>query len=240
MTSWLNVAQRRLAPEVMDDPDLDPERFTGALRGLERINRWSGSTRIVWSAIHGLLREPGAGTMRVLDIATGAGDVPIGLMRRARRAGLSLQVDGCDLSPRAVTHARERAAEAGVAAQFFQLDAVRAALPTGYDALVCSLFLHHLTNETARALLARMAGASRRLVAVNDLVRNRSGLLLARLGSFVLSACDVVRGDAERSVRAAFTVAEVRTLAKEAGLHGAVVERRWPRRYLLVWRRSTN
>jgi SAM-dependent methyltransferase len=238
--SWLDVTKRRREPEVMDDPDLAPERFRGALRGLERINWWSGSTRIIWSAIRPLLREPGAGTLRVLDIATGAGDVPIGLLRRARRAGLKLEVAGCDLSPRAVAHAQQRAAEAGVNARFFQLDATSDDLPASYDVLACSLFLHHLADETARALLARMARAARRLVAVNDLVRNRSGLLLAHLGSRVLSACDVVHGDADRSVRAAFALDEVRALAEAAGLRGAVVRRRFPRRYLLTcWRGST-
>ncbi len=232
------MSQRRREPEVMDDPDLEAERFIGALRGLERINWWSGSTRIIWSAIRPLLREPGAGTLRVLDIATGAGDVPIGLLRRARRAGWKLEVDGCDLSPRAVAHAQQRAAEAGAKVRFFPLDAVRDELPAGYDVLACSLFLHHLANETARSLLARMGRAARRLVAVNDLVRNRPGLLVAHLGSRFFSACDVVHGDADRSVRAAFTMAEARALAEEAGLHGAVVQRRWPRRYLLTWRRG--
>jgi 2-polyprenyl-3-methyl-5-hydroxy-6-metoxy-1,4-benzoquinol methylase len=231
------VAERRLELEVMDDPGLASERLLGALRGLERINWWSGSTRIVWSAIRPLLHERRTSAVRLLDIATGAGDVPIGLARRARRAGLKLEVAGCDVNPRAVSYAQQRAATGGVEARFFPLDAVRDELPSGYDVLTCSLFLHHLDHDAARALLARMGQVAARLVAVNDLARNRAGLLVAHLGSRVFSACDVVRSDAGRSVRAAFTRDEVRKLAEEAGLHGAVVRRRWPRRYLLTWRK---
>jgi SAM-dependent methyltransferase len=238
MTSWLDVTERRREAEAMDDPGLASERLSSALRGLARINWWSGSTRMVWSAIRPLLLEPGTAALRVLDLATGAGDVPIGLARCARRAGWTLEVDGSDRNPRAVAFAQQRAAEFGVHLRFFELDAVRDELPAGYDVLMCSLFLHHLANETARALLARMAAAAGRLVTVNDLVRERAGLLLAHVGSRILSACDVVHGDADRSVRAAFTLAEVRRLAEAAGLNGAVVERRWSRRYLLTWRRG--
>ena len=98
---------RHLEPEIMDDPALDGERHREALRGLERINRWSSSSRIVWFPIKTLAQERTFSPLRVLDIATGAGDVPIQLWHRARRAGLPLEVDGCDQSPRAIEYAKK-------------------------------------------------------------------------------------------------------------------------------------
>jgi hypothetical protein len=44
--------------------------------------------------------------------------------------------------------------------------------------------------------------------------------------------------DGPLSVRAAFTIAEARQLAEEAGLHGAAISWRWPFRFLLQWRRA--
>ena len=38
--------------------------------------------------------------------------------------------------------------------------------------------------------------------------------------------------------RAAFTVDEALSLARRAGLHGAVVRPHWPQRYLLSWERA--
>ena len=105
---------------------------------------------------------------------------------------------------------------------------------------MCSLFLHHLDEEPAAQLLRVMAAAARRLVLVNDLRRGWDGLLLAHFAGLCLTRSPVVRVDAVRSVRAAFTLAEARRLAATAGLAGASVSRRWPARFLLTWQRPAH
>jgi hypothetical protein len=54
----------------------------------------------------------------------------------------------------------------------------------------------------------------------------------------LLTTSLVIHTDGPRSVEAAFTLAEVNMLARQAGLEGAVVERRWPCRLLLKWQRG--
>lgn len=236
MPTWPALS-RRLQPEVMDQPGLDPGRHRQALRGLGRINFWSGSAGTLWPPLADLARALAPRPPRVLDLATGGGDVPIRLWHKARRAGLPLVVEGCDVSPVAVGHAAREAGRRGADVRFFAADALAGDLPAGYDAVVCSLFLHHLTEEQAVGLLRRMAAAAGRLVLVNDLVRSRAGLLLARLGTRLLSLSPVVHVDGPRSVEGAFTVEEARELARRAGLRGATVEPRWPCRFLLSWSR---
>src|SRR5262249_11928064 len=158
--------------------------------------------------------------LRVLDVATGAGDLPLALGERFRRAGLAAEVSGCDISPVALAHARRRAAEAGAAARVFQADALSGPLPGPYDALFCSLFLHHLEEADAVTLLGRMRDAAQQLVLVNDLERGRLGYLLAWLGARLLTRCRVVHVDAPRSVENAFTRQEAVALAERAGLAG--------------------
>jgi len=231
------LRERRRRPEVMDQPGLDRVRHVHALRGLERINRWSGSSRILWPPLRDLARESGRVPLRVLDVASGGGDIPVGLWRKARRAGLPLVIEGCDLSPLAVEYAGQRALAHGADVRFFQFDAVGGPLPDGYDVVVCSLFLHHLDDGQACDLLRHMAGAASRMVLVNDLHRTWPGLVLAYVGTRVLSGSDIVHSDGTRSVEAAFNVHEVRRLARQAGLEGATVAWRWPCRFLLTWRR---
>src|SRR5262245_55588431 len=161
------LRERHLQPEWMDRPDLDARQHQDALRGLERLNRWSGSARILWRPLARLAAETPGRPCRVLDIATGGGDVPRALWRRARRAGISLVLEGCDISPVALAHARQRCSEQEVEVHLFQADVLRDPLPSGYDAVVSSLFLHHLTEHQAINVLRRMAAAGR-LVLVND------------------------------------------------------------------------
>jgi len=229
------LRQRR--PEIMDQPDLNVDRHIEALRGLARINFVSHSAGILWPGLAKLVRAMAPRAPRILDVATGGGDVLIRLWRRARRTGLKLHLEGCDISPVALEHARARATDAGAPIRFFEYDAVTGMALTGYDAVMCSLFLHHLEESQAIALLRRMADMAERLVLVNDLERGWIGLMAAHFAAHLLTSSPVVRVDGPRSVEAAFTPAEARALAEAAGLRGARVVRRWPFRWLLTWRR---
>ncbi|HEV3415557.1 MAG TPA: methyltransferase domain-containing protein, partial [Pirellulales bacterium] len=142
------------------------------------MNRLSASARIVWPSLERLSRET-AGPIRVLDIATGGGDIPIALWHRARRRRLPIEITACDISRRAIEFAERKAKQSGAKIEYFARDVLAEPLPEGFDAIVCSLFLHHLSDDDAASLLSRMAGASRRLVLVNDLRRSTPGLLLA-------------------------------------------------------------
>jgi SAM-dependent methyltransferase len=189
---------RRLRPEEMDQPGLSPARHVAALRGLARINFFSRADAILWPPLAERARRHGP--LRVLDVACGGGDVPLRLSRRARQAGLDLRLEGCDLSPVAVDFARRQAQRAGAEVRFFVHDALGGPPLPDCDAVVCSLFLHHLDDGQAIALLRRMAQAARRLVLVNDLLRSRAGLALAYVATRLLTLSPIVHTDGPRSV----------------------------------------
>jgi 2-polyprenyl-3-methyl-5-hydroxy-6-metoxy-1,4-benzoquinol methylase len=228
--------RRHKEPEVMDQPDLDPAQHAQALRGLERINFLSGSAGILWPGIQQIAIDIKDRPLRLLDVATGAGDIPIRLWHRSRKAGLELEVAGCDRSLVALDHARRQARESGAQVNFFEHDILGGPLPETYDIVTCSLFLHHLTEAEAVTTLRTMAQAAKHLLLVNDLRRSRLGWWLAWLGTRVLSRSPVVHFDGPVSVAGAFNRAEMKELADQAGLRGAVVSRRWPCRMLLSYR----
>ena len=234
----MTIAIRNLVPERMDDPALDAALHHDALSGLARVNRLSGAARMIWRPIERLARQkPQEGPLTLLDVACGGGDVTVRLAQLARRAGLPLRIRGCDISTRAIAFAQQAADRAAMEIDFFAHDAVNGPDLPASDIVISSLFLHHLPDEHQARTLARMAAAARRLLVVHDLRRCRFGLLLARLGTRVLSRSPVVHFDGPQSVRAALTDNELRTLALEAGLIGAVVRRCPPFRMQLEWRR---
>lgn len=232
-----NLSERNLQPEIMDQADLDESAHHQALRGLQRLNFWSGSARILWRPIYSLTSQIRDRPIRILDLACGAGDVPLRLWRKAQRAGVPLEIDGWDVSPRAIQCSKQIAIQAGADMKFFIRNALKDDIPPHYDAIVCSLFLHHLAELEAVRLLQRMAAAARHLVLVNDLLRHPIGLLLAQVATQLLTRSFVVHVDGPRSVAGAFSMAEAQQLAERAGLRGATVSKRWPFRYLLSWRR---
>lgn len=224
----------------MDDPQLDDGLHRQALQGLRRINCWSRTEATVWRAIQQAAlpeacRQAGR-PLRLLDIASGGGDLAVQLARRFRQQGLAAEVDGCDISPLAVRVASERAQQFQLPhVRFFQHNVLTQPLPAEhYDVALCSLFLHHLDENDALRLLQAMQQTSRQLVLVDDLRRTALGYGLAWLGCRILSRSRIVHLDGPVSVAAAFTPNEARQLAERAGLKHITVTTHWPQRFLLT------
>ncbi len=219
----------------MDGPGLDPALHRSALEKLAWFNRLAGGTRTIATELR-RIKPAKLGALRVLDLATGAGDLPMRLMEQAEREGVPWIVDGADISPLAVEHARERVARSNLRTrpQFMVLDALRDPLPPGYDVITCSLFLHHLSVEDAVALLAKMHAAAARAVIVQDLLRSQAGMRLTWLVTRLFSRNPLILEDGPLSVAAAFTIDEAGELARKAGLSSAQISGRWPCRWVCV------
>jgi len=222
----------------MDDPVLDPVLHQEALRGLGRINAWSRVVEAVWGPLRALAQETGGEPLRVLDIATGGGDFPIRLKRKSLEEKIPLGVEGSDKSETALKYARQRARGKNLDLHFFRLDALEDPLLDSYDVFTANLFLHHLHPEEILELMRRFKESRVKLVIASDLERSFAGLGLAYLGSRFLTRSPIVHFDAVQSVRNAYRIEDIRSLAEEAGLKGAVIRRVWPFRYVFTWRRD--
>jgi 2-polyprenyl-3-methyl-5-hydroxy-6-metoxy-1,4-benzoquinol methylase len=224
---------RKQVPELMDDPGIDAQEHLRALAGLRRLNWLSDSAGLLWPpicSIYQQLKRP----IRILDVATGSGDVPAQLIMKAKRSGIPLELFGCDVSSTAVSTASTVCPDG----RFFAHDVLREPLPDVYDVVICSLFLHHLSEDQAVLLLQRMQLAAIQLVLVNDLVRSLLNFSLVWATTRLITFSKVVRFDGPASVRSAFTKREVTDLAHKAGLEHVTVRTRFPCRYLLTWKRA--
>jgi 2-polyprenyl-3-methyl-5-hydroxy-6-metoxy-1,4-benzoquinol methylase len=233
----LDLRSRNLQPELMDDPSLDGVSHEQALTGLRRINWWSRTDLAVWRAIRRNLEglridRP----ISILDIASGGGDLAIRLSQRAERAGIAVEIEGCDISPTAIGFATRQALAANRGNVWFTLcNALQEPLPRAqYDVVMCSLFLHHLTADDGILLMEKMQAAARSLVLIDDLQRTRLGYCLAWLGCRLLTRCHVVHVDGPMSVEGALTVTETQKLAERAGIRNAAFETHWPERFIMT------
>ena len=233
---WPDLRERRRQPELMDDPSLDAAQHDAALRGLARLNNISRSHGILWPRVAEVARAANrtGQTLRVLDVATGSGDLPLAMAHRARANGLDIHWSVCDVSAHALDVAVRRSAEAGFEFRSHRLDATTDALPTT-DVSICSLFVHHLDPPQVVGLLRGMRCSSSVAIGVADLDRSRWGFALAWLASRALTRSPIVHTDALLSVRAGFRPDEVMGMARDADLDGALLDRAWPARWRLWW-----
>ena len=204
-------------PELMDRPDADDRELEAALRSLRGLNRYFGSHRLIRKFLRRWLK-PGE-RLRVVDFATGSADIPRLVADHARRIGADVQIDALDYQPATIRMARElSAAYPEIACT--EADVLSFGASREYDLVICSLALHHFSNEDAVRLLRRCREISRRFVLVSDLRRS----VLATVGVHLLTALvyrdRMTREDARVSARRAFSFREFRELARQAGWEG--------------------
>ena len=232
------MKQRDLQPEKMDDPGLPEAEHLLALRGLARLNRLSGIGPSLFRSIRGFVQHRPDRRLRVLDVASGSGDVPIRWVRKATREGWKLDLTLLDNRQTACDEQQRRASEQGVSVTSIQSDCLTQPLPSGFDVVTSSLFFHHLSNPQVFQLLQAMQSASSGGLILCDLERSRINLELVRLASRCLSRSTVVHHDALASVRAAFTMSEFSGLASSALGRPFRIHRVFPSRFVLITKES--
>ena len=233
------MLQRDRQPELMDDPKLPKEEHLHALSGLARLNRVSGIASTMYGHLRSQALAQGGRALCVLDVASGAGDVPIAWARRAKREGLSMQLTLLDASSVAVEEQRRRARVAGVDILTIQHDCLNSPLPGCFDVVTCSLFMHHLDDHQVVRLLQAMQSASDQAIVVSDLERSRMNLALIQVASRLLTRSHVVHTDSALSVRAAYTEEEFKKIAESALARPVRIQQAFPCRFVATFDEET-
>jgi len=201
-------------PELMDRPQPVSSELEKDLRNIRQLNRFFGSHRLV---LHFLRRwiKPGD-RVRIVDLATGSGDIPRLIVDYAQKIGAKVEVDALDRQSATLEIARKLS---GNYPEISYIDAnILEWQPADpYDIVLCSLALHHFSDEDAVRLLRRCRELSQKFVLVSDLRRG----LLATIGVYFLTALifrePMTRYDGRVSAARAFSFAELDDLAGRAG-----------------------
>jgi 2-polyprenyl-3-methyl-5-hydroxy-6-metoxy-1,4-benzoquinol methylase len=201
-------------PELMDRPQPVTAELASDLRNLRQLNRHFGSYALI---AHFLRRWiPSGAKLRVLDLATGSGDIPRLVIDYARKVDATITVEAIDQQSSTLEIARSLSA-GYPEIDFKQGDVLSFGEAGQYDIVLCSLALHHFDEATAVRLLERCPRLSRKFVLVSDLRRG----FLATVGVYLLTALiyrdPMTRNDGRISAARAFSFPEFGSLAERAG-----------------------
>jgi len=208
-----------LGSELLDDPHADPALVRAELRDIERLNAMFGGTRAVVRACERIFdrvgRRDARGGMRwtLLDVGTGAGDIPRAVQRVARRYGVELELLGIERIAAAAGLARA----AGVTPIIADGGALPLA-PRSVDIVLVSQVLHHCPRATCVKWIAAFDRIARRAVVLADLRRSRFAMAGMWAMSFPLALRSQTRRDAVVSLRRGYTRAEFAAMVRDAGV----------------------
>jgi len=200
--------------EMMDRPQPVSAELERDLLNIRRFNRYFGSYRLVLRFVRRWIK-PGD-RVRIVDLATGSGDIPRLIVDHVRKIGAKVEIDALDRQSATLEIARK------LSANYPEISYLEANLlewqPSDrYDIVLCSLVLHHFSNEDAVRVLQRCRQLSRKFVLVSDLRRG----FLAAAGVYLLTGLifrePMTRHDARLSAARAFSFSELDELARRAG-----------------------
>ena len=214
-------------PEMMDRRGNDAELLRADLDVLEKFNRFLGGHRIVLGWLDEALERAPMSRVSVLDLATGGADVPRAIAQWARPRGVRVEITAVDANPEILSIAHQRCAS-WPEIRIEQHDLLALPYPTAsFDIVLCSLALHHFSAPNAVAILGRIHAIARAGYIINDLRRNRLVVGLSKLMARTLIHNPIARFDAPASCERAFSLAELRVMAAQAGLRNFVIRRHW-------------
>src|SRR5438105_410822 len=129
-------------PELMDRPQPVSHELERDLENLCQLNRSLGSHKLI---LHFMRRwiQPGA-RLRIVDLATGAGDIPRLIVDFTRKIGVSAEIDAVDRQSATLEIAR-RWSVGYAEISFLESDLVIFNPAAAYDIVLCSLALHHFS-----------------------------------------------------------------------------------------------
>lgn len=208
--------------ELLDDPAADPALVRRSLGNIARANQAFGGTRAVIFGVERLLgsHDPRRSTLDLLDLGTGAGDIPAALRAWGRTRALSVRTIGLERLRAAATLARtpELPVTLGCVSTLpFRSRSV--------DIVTLSQVLHHFDHAAAVTILREAARVSRLGVVVADLLRSRTAALLFDVGARLLRFDHHTRVDGVTSVGRGYRPDELLALTREAGLASHVTSR---------------
>lgn len=205
-------------PELMDVEQPVSAELERDLDNLETLNRVFGSHALVLEFLRTRL-HPRLKPWRILDLATASGDIPRAITRWAARRRIPVRIDAVDFQASTLAIARRRSA--GLANIAYHRGDIRTFSGDGpsapWDIVLCSLALHHFSDDDAVRVLRHAASLASRHALVSDLRRCARGTFGVDLLTAVWMREPMTVADARASVRRAFSFAELAQLARDAG-----------------------
>lgn len=209
--------------ERTDDPEVSPERKLRIVRSLHRTNTMLGVYRHYFRILTPLIKQIAAErnrSVRLLELASGSGELAMQLARIAAKKDLPLEVTGSDYVEAVVLNAAKRAERRGLDVRFLNINAfdMGSALVKGqYDMFLIVGTMHHFKPGKLAVMMAqarRFSDPGSLFVGI-DPFRSIPMVLFLPIAHLITFLPDHIY-DAWLTARKAYTLCELEQIARIA------------------------
>ena len=228
----ISTKYRTEETEMMDDFSLQGEELREALDKIARINQLLGGNSLTLNGIKQLLERADVSKPIVIaDIGCGNGDMLRMLSAYASKNSLNLKMVGVDANPFTVSYAR-MLSSGYTDIEYVCTDIFSKDFSTlKYDIVLCTLTLHHFTNEQIINIITTFNNNAAMGIIVNDLHRSRLAYRLFQIICFLFGLNKMSRQDGLVSILRGFKKNELKGFSKALKLKNYTIQWKWAFRY---------
>jgi len=237
MSLFIDTTYRSTRGELMDDFSIEGDLLRDTLDQLGQINKWLGGNRITLGGVRALLKNKSKDRVyRIIDLGCGHGDMLRQIADFGRADKYELQLVGIDANKDAIAYAEDLSVNYPEI-QYLSLDIFSEAFKElECDIALCTLFLHHFSEDEILKLLKQLNKQTHLGIVVNDLQRSEVAYGLFRLLGITISN-HMVKQDGLTSILRAFKRIELEHLSNQLGL---AFQLKWKWAFRYQWILYTN
>lgn len=228
----INTAYREHGVEIMDDFSLKGDELRDALDKIAHINKLLGGNKLTLSGVNKLLKScQKTQIITILDIGCGNGDMLRMLSLYGQQHGYKFNLIGLDANAFTINYAESLSSDfkniTYNCINVFDKDFGS----IEYDIALCTLTLHHFTENEILSLMQLVTQNAKIGVVVNDLHRSKMAYNLFKAICVLFRLNRVSKEDGLLSIRKGFKKHELMAFSKKLGLKKITVAWRWAFRY---------
>lgn len=225
--------------EIMDDLGFQGQEMKDLLGDLKIINMWLGGNSITLGGIEKLLNgHSKKDRITILDIGCGDGEMLRKCAEYAKKNKLKFECVGIDFNENILEHAKNQSKDFPNL-KFQKVDVfLEGELIPNCDIALCTLFLHHFSDEKIEALLKVILRKTSKGIVINDLQRSKSAFNLFKLISKLFLITKTAEHDGLISIAKGFKKKELELISKKIPNQKSILKWRWAYRYQWILKKK--
>jgi 2-polyprenyl-3-methyl-5-hydroxy-6-metoxy-1,4-benzoquinol methylase len=218
--------------EIMDDFSLHGKELKNALDKIASINQLLGGNKLTLHGIKTLLKKSDTHkTIVIADIGCGNGDMLRMLAKYGKKNNLNFKLIGIDANAFTINYAKTLSVKYPNI-EYICVDIFSDAFTAlKYDIVLCTLTLHHFTNEQILNIITIFNNNAEVGIIVNDLHRSKLAYRLFKMIGIIFNLNRMSRQDGLVSILRGFKKNELESFSNKVNFKNYTINWKWAFRY---------
>jgi len=230
----MDLRYRNTESELMDDPNVAIDTLRRVFKDINKINRFLGGNAITLGKVCKLIKEFPMQQYTIVDMGCGDGETLRELAIYFRKTDVDVVLIGLDLSENALSIGRTLSVDFPEITFLKQDILTLKPMDLNCDILLCTLTMHHFSNEQIPLFLSQFTKLANIGVIINDLQRSALAYYLFKGFSAIFIKTKIAKHDGLISIKSGFKKQDLISFSKDLPHATHTINWKWAFRYVWV------